>query len=158
MDLNKFAVFGMMRQRMNWLTERQAVLAQNLSNANTPNFKTKDLVQPDFKRVLEANGVSDRQNVLKAAGTSSGAGGGSGPVRLATTNSGHIGASRSSSTTIEQRNVAHADKRNNEASPSGNDVNLEDQVSKVTETQMDYQMTANLYRKHLGMLKSVLRR
>jgi len=150
MDLNKFAVFGMMRQRMDWLTDRQAVLAQNLANVDTPNFKTKDLVQPDFKRVLEANGVADRPGALRAAGA-----GTSGPVRLATTNPGHIGHSSSA---IEQRNLAHATRRDGEASPSGNDVNLEDQVSKVTETQMDYQMTASLYRKHLAMLKSVLKR
>lgn len=147
MNLNKFAVFGMMRQRMDWLTDRQAVLAQNLSNADTPNYKTRDLKQPDFKRVLEANGVADRPNALKAAGTSGG------PVRLATTNTGHIGRQ-----TVEQRSVPHATKRTGEPTPSGNDVNLEDQVSKVTETQMDYQVTANLYRKHLAMLKSVLRR
>ncbi|MCK6453410.1 MAG: flagellar basal body rod protein FlgB [Alphaproteobacteria bacterium] len=137
---------------MDWLTERQAVLAQNLSNTDTPNFKAKDLVQPDFKRVLEANGVADRPGALRA--TAAGAAGASGPVRLATTNPGHI-ARRS----VELRTAAHAaDRRNAEVSPSGNDVNLEDQISKVTETQMDYQMTANLYRKHLAMLKSVLRR
>ncbi len=141
---------------MDWLTERQAVLAQNLANTDTPNFKAKDLVQPDFKRVLEANGVADRPGALRAAarGAAGSGAGASGPVRLATTNAGHL-ARRS----VEQRTVAHtAERRNMETSPSGNDVNLEDQVSKVTETQMDYQLTANLYRKHLLMLKSVLRR
>lgn len=137
---------------MDWLTERQAVLAQNLANTDTPNFKAKDLVQPDFKRVLEANGVADRPGALRAA--AGGGAGTSGPVRLAATNPGHM-ARRSA----ELRTVAHtAARRNMETSPSGNDVNLEDQVSKVTETQMDYQLTTNLYRKHLLMLKSVLRR
>jgi len=143
---------------MDWLTERQAVLAQNLSNADTPGFKTKDLVQPDFKRALEASGVADRPNALRAAGAngaSPSATAMGGPVRLATTNPGHIARQ-----STEVRTAAHGIGRrtSNEVSPSGNDVNLEDQISKVTETQMDYQMTANLYRKHLGMLKSVLRR
>jgi flagellar basal body rod protein FlgB len=45
-----------------------------------------------------------------------------------------------------------------EQTRSGNDVNLEHQVAKGAETQLDYQTTVSLYRKHVAMLKSVLRR
>ncbi|MCC7045692.1 MAG: hypothetical protein IT562_03180 [Alphaproteobacteria bacterium] len=145
MDLNNLAVFGLMRKRMAWLTDRQAVLAQNLANADTPNYASKDLAEPDFKRVLEAYGIGN--------GKAGGGAASSGPVRLAATNAGHV-----QPPTPEARVQRVGAKGGAERSPGGNDVSVEDQISKVTETQMDYQLTTNLYRKHLAMIKSVLRR
>lgn len=144
MDLNNFAVFGLMRKRMAWLTDRQAVLAQNLANADTPNYASKDLSAPNFKRVLEAYGIGAGKGGAAAA---------SAPVRLAATNAGHI-----QPPSPEARAQPLGVKGGAERSPAGNDVSVEDQISKITDTQMDYQMTANLYRKHLAMIKSVLRR
>lgn len=152
MDLSNFAVFGLIRKRMGWLTDRQTVLAQNLANADTPNYSAKDLSEPDFKRVLEAYGIGQKKapGGLAAARGAATAGG---PVRLAATDPGHIRPPMP-----EARVKPVGTTGGNEKSPSGNDVSVEDQVSKVTETQMDYQLTANLYRKHLAMIKSVVRR
>ena len=49
-------------------------------------------------------------------------------------------------------------QRNVELSPSGNGVNIEDQMLKVSSTANEYQMTVNLYRRHISMLKTVLGR
>jgi flagellar basal-body rod protein FlgB len=152
MDLNNFAVFGLIRKRMGWLTDRQTVLAQNLANADTPNYSAKDLSEPDFKRVLEAYGIGANKPAGGLAAARSGASAG-GSVKLATTNPGHI-RPPTPSARVSPLNA----KGGNERAPSGNDVSVEDQVSKVTETQMDYQMTTNLYRKHLALIKSVVRR
>ena len=35
--------FALARQRLAWLNQRQAVLANNIANANTPRFKARDL-------------------------------------------------------------------------------------------------------------------
>jgi flagellar basal-body rod protein FlgB len=150
MDLTNFAVFGLIRKRMGWLTDRQTVLAQNLANADTPNYVAKDLAEPDFRRVLEAYGINTGRPAASRAGAGAGAGG---AVKLATTNPGHIRPPAP-----EGRVVPVGAKGGAERSPSGNDVSVEEQVSKVTETQMDYQFAANLYRKHLAMIKSVVRR
>jgi flagellar basal body rod protein FlgB len=37
-------------------------------------------------------------------------------------------------------------------------VGLEEQVLKVTKTAMDHQLTVNLYRKHIAMIKMALGR
>ena len=42
--------------------------------------------------------------------------------------------------------------------PSGNAVVLEEQLMKVAETVMDHQITANLYAKHVNMIRMVLGR
>lgn len=45
-----------------------------------------------------------------------------------------------------------------EFSLSGNSVDLPGQMTEVAKTAMDHQMTINLYRKHISMLKSALGR
>ncbi len=152
MDLNSYAVFGMMRKRMSWLTDRQVVLAQNMANADTPSYKTQDLRDQDLKRVLARFGVGGKGAGAGLTATRTGASAGQ-PVKMLATNAGHI-----TPLMPESRTKLAGAKLGAEKSPSGNDVSVEDQTSRITETQMDYQMTTNLYRKHLGMLKSVLRR
>ena len=45
-------VFGLAEKRLAWVDQRQAVLAQNIANANTPGYVAKD-VKP-FRDVLAA--------------------------------------------------------------------------------------------------------
>ena len=45
-----------------------------------------------------------------------------------------------------------------EATISGNTVSLDQELMKAADTAMDYQLVTNLYRKQLGMLRSVLSR
>ena len=40
----------------------------------------------------------------------------------------------------------------------GNSVVLEEEMLKIADTQMDHNMTANLYRKQIGMIKTALGR
>ena len=39
MDLNSIPLMSMLAKRMAWLNQRQSVLAQNVANVNTPNYK-----------------------------------------------------------------------------------------------------------------------
>ena len=43
-----------LRTKMQWHQERQRVLAENISNSDTPNFRPRDLVEPKF----DQNGAS----------------------------------------------------------------------------------------------------
>ena len=52
-----------------------------------------------------------------------------------------------------------ANKKNDyETRPSGNSVNLEDEMLKVAQNQMDYQAATGLYSKSLGLLKTAIGR
>jgi flagellar basal-body rod protein FlgB len=42
-------------------------------------------------------------------------------------------------------------------SPTGNAVDLEEQMMKSSQTNMDYQMMSNLYGKNMDMLRSTIR-
>ena len=48
MAINDLPVLSVLRTRMQWHQERQRVLAENVSNSDTPNFKPRDLVEPKF--------------------------------------------------------------------------------------------------------------
>ena len=47
MPISQIPIFSMLRTRMQWHQERQQLLAENVSNANTPKFKPRDLAPPD---------------------------------------------------------------------------------------------------------------
>jgi flagellar basal-body rod protein FlgB len=116
----------MLKTRMHWHQTRQKVLAENVANADTPGFLPKDLKTPSFTR--EGAPVGGR---LDAARTDAG------HLSLATGRSGEdpVGARRF------------------ETSPSGNAVNLEDEMMKVSQNQSDFQLATSLYQKSLQMLR-----
>ncbi len=51
MALSDIPILSMLRTRMR-PQARQQVLAENVANADTPNYQAKDLAPPDFQREL----------------------------------------------------------------------------------------------------------
>ncbi|WP_156381976.1 MULTISPECIES: flagellar basal body rod protein FlgB [unclassified Aureimonas] len=49
--MDQVYLFGLASRRAEWLSNRQAVVAENIANANTPGFKAKD-IKP-FGEVME---------------------------------------------------------------------------------------------------------
>ena len=129
MDLKKLPLFDLMARRMSWLAQRQEVLAQNIANANTPDYTPQDLKPMSFGEEMKRLAPVDpeRTSELHMAGT---------VVRKPT-------PFRS----VDQR-------KRYEVAPDGNSVVVEEQMVKVAETQMDYQLVTNLYRKHVDMIKT----
>jgi flagellar basal-body rod protein FlgB len=52
MDLSKIPLFEVLTKRMAWLSDRQAVLAENVANADIPGYVAHDLKPPDFQKLL----------------------------------------------------------------------------------------------------------
>lgn len=129
MDFSRIPLLNMLTKKMGWLSQRQVVLSQNVANGDTPGYQAKDLQPFDFKKEL--------------AGTTG---------RLATkrTDTGHIQIAGGDS----RRAQVAADKY--EASPQGNTVVLEEEMLKISDTQLDHSTIINLYRKQMGMLKTAI--
>lgn len=130
MDFTKLPLFSAMSKRMAWLGQRHQVLAQNIANADTPGYAAQDLKEPQF-------GV-----LLRGAG---------GRLTMVTTAAGHLGGATSAKPAVEK-------SADSERKTSGNSVVLEEQMMKVSKTAMDFQLATNLYRKHIGMIKTALGR
>lgn len=136
MDFSKLPLFTAMTRRMTWLGQRQQVLAQNIANADTPGYAAQDLKEPSFNDLLRGSSTT---------------GAGGAKLMMASTQPGHLGGANPAKPTIEK--VSDSEKKT-----SGNTVVLEDQMMKVSKTAMDFQLTTNLYRKHLNMIKTALGR
>ena len=130
---NKLSIFEVIARRMDWLGQRQSVLAQNIANSDTPDYVPQDMKDGPFGRFL----------ARKLA-----------PVAPAATHPQHL-----QGTAPAPRPGQSEDQREHfETAPSGNAVVLEEQMVRVAETQMDYQIMTNLYRKHLSMIRTALGR
>lgn len=126
MDVSKAGLFGMMQQRMRYLSERQAVIAQNIANADTPKYRPQDLKPLDFRVMMSA----------------------SGGLAPHTTHPSHMGLD-SKHGSFHKQSQEHV----YEVSPSGNAVVLEEQALKLSATQLDYQTTTSMYRKYMELLR-----
>jgi flagellar basal-body rod protein FlgB len=133
MPISDLPVLSALRTKMQWHQVRQRVLSENVSNANTPNFKPRDLVEPKFD-------------------SGGGRTGSAGPLAMARTSFGqNIAPSDSVSRSFDVNSKAGFETR-----PAGNGVNLEDEMMKVSANQMDYAAATSLYSKSLHLLKTAI--
>lgn len=131
MDISQMTLFRMAREKMSWLGQRQAVLAQNIANANTPSYRSKELAPIDFDRELRSIQ----------------------PVRMAATTGNHLDG-----TVVPPEHKVQRDRLRDvyEVNPDGNSVVMEEQLIKVSDTQVQYQLATNIYHKNLKMFRMAL--
>ena len=134
MDKSEPTVLQVMKQRLRWLSERQAILSQNVANANTPGFRPSDLKPFTFRQAL---GLEQAQ------------------LRTAVTQPGHLQGTRSR----DQKVGAQQPDRNvYETTPDGNQVVTEQQMLKVADTGTNYQLVTSLYRRQMSLMRAVIGR
>ncbi|KIZ41668.1 MULTISPECIES: flagellar basal body rod protein FlgB [Rhodopseudomonas] len=131
MAISDFPILSALRTKMQWHQERQRVLAENIANSDTPNFKPRDLVEPKF----DATG-----NVAGAMGT----------LPMLRTSASHMTAPGAVDTFTKNGNGGFQTR------PAGNAVNLEDEMLKVSANQMDFAAATSLYGRSLGLLKTAI--
>jgi flagellar basal-body rod protein FlgB len=130
MSITDLPLFSMLRTRMQWHQVRQRLLSENVANADTPNYRPRDLAPLKFDH--------STASVM--------------PVALERTSSSHLSAdSGGGSGRFEALRFG-----NYEVHPTGNAVNLEDEMIKVAANQMDYQAATTLYTRSLGLIKTAI--
>lgn len=148
MDFSKIPLFQGLTSKMGWLSERQQVLARNIANVNTPDYRPKDLTKPDFEAVVrERLGGSQGANVTPVAS--------GGTVPLVVTHPAHFGAGTDPGVETSEVYAKDADAP---VRPNGNAVDLERELMRVNKTAMDYEMSTNIYRKYLAMFRLAIGR
>lgn len=135
--LTDLPLFAALKHKMRWHEARQTVLAQNVSNADTPGYEARDLSAPDFGSMLGAA----RARVTSAA-----------YVQPARTNAMHM-TGRLSAGGMTQEAIDTF-----ETTPKGNTVVLEEEMMRLADNQMQHQMAVGLYQKGLGLLRMALGR
>lgn len=120
----------MLNTSMRYDTQRQKVLAENISNLDTPGYRAQDLKKLDFKH------MAAEAHRLEMRATS--------PKHL----SGTLGGSSDY--------ASEEDRKNFEITPTGNSVVLEEQMGKVSDTGASYQISNSLYKKYTAMYRASL--
>ncbi len=134
MDLANTPFFGMLRARLDQLSERQRLISENIANASTPRYRPRDVDTSGFERML-ASAAGNRSGAMTVARTNPGhmsAGGGAGSVNIVTRDD--------SETTID-----------------GNAVVLEEQMARAAETRMQFETGIALYQKGLELMRMAAR-
>ena len=133
MSFNNITLFASVRKRLDWLTQRQEVLAQNIANADTPEYRASDLKGYQFKELLRRESMQ---------------------LNMSASESNHLPGQRKRLRDYSEHKV----RSPYETSPNGNSVILEEQMAKVNESQISHQFTTNIYKKHIQMFMMALGR
>ncbi|HZP69354.1 MAG TPA: flagellar basal body rod protein FlgB [Pseudolabrys sp.] len=125
-------ILSMLRMRLDWSQARQRVLAENVANADTPNFRARDLAPLKFDEPLAP------QTMVSG-------------VSLTRTDDAHI-----QGVGLSQSPFPNGNARVYEVRPAGNAVSLEEEMMKVAANQMDFQAATALYARSLNLIKTAL--
>lgn len=121
-------VFRMAHAMAEHAGARQAVIARNIANADTPGYAARDI--PSFQTVIET----------ESAGFS-----------LRATRPTHFGEAGAEPFTVHERRDAMPD-------PNGNSVSLETEMVHATDTLRQHDRALAIYRSSLGILRAALGR
>lgn len=128
MDPSKIGLFDLAEKRLAWTAQRQGVLASNIANANTPAFQARDV--QSFESVLS----------------------GTGSITPVTTQPGHMAGTVPSglaSLTTDPPKARALD---------GNTVALDQQLTKVADTETTQSLVTTVWKKYMGMFSMALGR
>ena len=138
MPLEDISTFAVLTAKLKYTAERQRLIAQNVANADTPNYAPSDLKAFTFETAMR--GVATLTPSGGASSTS--------PSGLVLTQPGHM-EGHAGAKPAWRPDV----KPDSEARVDGNQVVLEDQMAKMTEARLDHEAAINFYQKSLSMLK-----
>ncbi len=128
MDFNNSSVMKMAKTQMSYNMQRQTLLGSNIANIDTPGYEAKDLKKLDFGRMADAE---SKRLEMRATATKHmpGINPYGGPYR------------------------DEKDRNTFESTPVGNNVVLEEQMAKVNEVGLQYQLASGIYRKMNNLFK-----
>ncbi|HUO23158.1 MAG TPA: flagellar basal body protein [Caulobacteraceae bacterium] len=136
MDIESIPLFAMLKGKMGYLNQRQQVIAQNVANASTPGFVPQDLKPFTASKTGAGGGKLALAQPQPAAG-----GGDSGGARIALKGQDNSSA------------FAPVRAPDDEAQLDGNQVVLEQEMTKMNTTRSDYDIAVGIYQKAMGFLQ-----
>lgn len=123
---SRVALFDLARHRLAWAEQRQSVLARNVANASTPGYQARDL--PSFVEALARRSNGE-------------------PVR---TQPRHLPGPRGIGPHPERPQTPRA------RAPDGNAVAMDEQLTRVADTETVQSTVTAIYRKYMTMFGMAL--
>jgi flagellar basal-body rod protein FlgB len=132
MDIKEPALNQMLKAQMRYATQRQTALATNVANIDTPGYKAVDVKKPDFASMASPTTM--------------------GKLGMAATSPKHLQGTLGGAGKL----ATMADKHTFEISPTQNNVVLEDQMAKISDTGAQFQMSSTMLKKYTQLYRSAL--
>jgi flagellar basal-body rod protein FlgB len=126
MDLTQIGLFNLADKRLAWMDQRQVLLAQNVSNADTPGWQARDL-KPFAATLVNAQAAA--------------------PVR---TNPLHLSGTDGDPLQPDRQALPE------ERAPDGNAVSIDEELKKVADTSTNQGLVTSLYTKYLGLFRTAI--
>ncbi len=126
---------GFLKSKMHWHQTRQKVLSENVANADTPNYRARELKPMSFGQTLAMTAVPG--------------------IVQGRTHKAHM---QGAALPVSGPSPNSRQQDGWEITPEGNGVVLEEEMMKVAGNQFDFQLASSLYSKSLGLLRTAVGR
>lgn len=126
-------LFQLASKQAQWLSVRESVVSTNVANANTPAFKTKDIVP--FADYLDT--TTDKTSALS----------------MISTNPAHF-----NDTTQFNDSIREVEDKSSVGTSSGNNVSLAKEMMKANEVRQQYDLNTNLVKSLNRMMLMVVKK
>jgi flagellar basal-body rod protein FlgB len=132
MSTSNIGLFQALGAKMGYLNTRQRVISENIANADTPDYKARDVSNVDFDFIL--------RDITKPS-----------TIRPEMTQSGHLPpAGFKPKPTAVKSDITY------EVTPTGNSVSVEEQMTKASNTMIDYNLMTNIYQKNMNLIRMAI--
>ena len=135
MTLDDIPVFAALKSRMNYLSDRQQVIAQNVANSDTPGYTPMDL------KPFTLPGQGKTAALALA------------PVTATITSPMHIEPPSPTATSNKP-----IDSPDSETTLDGNSVVLEEEMVKMGQARTDYDAAVSFYEQSLNLIQTAAKR
>lgn len=129
--MEPIGIIALASKQAEWLTVRQSVVADNVANVNTPNFRTKD--------------VNSFDDVLASQSSNGSA------MSLVTTNARHMNINDSS-----HDGIAVSEQSGLAVSSSGNSVQIAHEMMKASQIRQEYDLNTGLVKALNSMMMTTI--
>ena len=131
MNFGNSTIFQLTKAKMSYLGQRQAVLAANVANVDTPSYKALDIKAPDFHKLLKTGKLD--------------------VTHMARTHNGHmLPLNNRGAFPVVSRHVI------DEHNPDTNGINIDTEIQKVAFNQAEYDKVVSIYRKNLALIRTAI--
>jgi flagellar basal-body rod protein FlgB len=137
MTLDDISIFATLKNRLNYLADRQQLIAQNVANSDTPGFTPMDL------KPFTAPGHGSQAQLALA------------PVAATLTSPMHIAPPPPSGLAGPDKPVTAPDS---ETTLDGNSVVLEEEMVKMSQARTDYDAAVSFYEQSLNLIQTAAKR
>ena len=130
MDMFGLTIVNLAKNKLDYLTERQKVIASNIANSDTPGYLSQDVEEPDFASMVK-NSASSK-------------------VKMAVTNPKHMAVAPVQGGMYK----IYTPKPDTALTIDGNGVQIEEQLNEAAKVKAEHAKVLTIYNKYKSMLQT----